>query len=210
MRMGRPPGPGPPPQPPDWQPEQRRRPWLWRWRRNALRRREDLIEAWIILVLWIVVAVGGVFAGVLAGRATDDSLSRQRAERYSVSAVLTEDAPWSSAMAGGDGNHVRAQVRWVGPDGVTHTGRTLVDAGHQAGYKLKVWTDQHGRLAPAPPGTTEAALQSALMGGSAAVGFGGLTYVAGRGLRLGIDSRRAARWDKEWEAVEPYWGHRMG
>lgn len=209
MRTGRPPGPGPPAQPP---PEPRSgpsRPWLWRWRRNPLRRPVDLVEAWIILIVWVVVAVGGAFAGAVTAGATADSLHHQRAERHAVTARLTEDARDSAATAGEDGDHVRAKVRWTDPDGTTHTGITLVGKGHQAGYQLRVWTDQHGRLTHAPPGDAEVALQSVLMGGSAAVASGGLTYVAGRGVRLAIDHRRAAHWDKEWKAVEPWWAHRI-
>lgn len=186
------------------------RPGLWRWRRNPLRRREDIIEAWVILVVWVLVAVGGVFAGVLAARATDDTLSRQRTERHRVTAVLTEDAPWNAALAGQDGQRVRATVQWTGADGHTHTGRTFVEPGHHAGYRVKVWTDQHGRLTAAPASDAQVTLQSVLLGGSATVAFSGLTYVAGRAVRLGIDGHRSARWDKEWEAVEPHWGHRMG
>lgn len=32
---------------------------LWRWRRNPLRRREDVLEAWILLIVWLVVALAG-------------------------------------------------------------------------------------------------------------------------------------------------------
>ncbi len=210
MRTGRHSGSEPPPQPqPGPWPGRPRRPWLWRWHRNPLRRTLDLVEAWVILIAWIVVAVGGVFSGVVTARATEDTLHQQRADRHAVTAQLTEDTRWGTATAGDVGDHVRAKVRWTGPDGATHTGITLVDAGHQAGYPVRIWTDQHGKLTHAPPGDAEMALQSVLLGGAAAVACGGLTYVTGRGVRLGIDHRRAAHWDKEWEAVEPWWAHRM-
>ena len=151
-----------------------------------------------------------VLAGVVAAHATDDSLSRLRTERHQVTGQLTKDAPWSAATAGQDGDQVRAEVRWKDAGGAVHTGHTFVDAGHHAGYHVRIWTDQHGKLADAPPGDLEVALQSALLGGSAAVAFGGITYLAGRGVRAVIDSRRAVHWDKEWEAGEPWWGHRMG
>ena len=211
MYTGRPPGPGPPPEPGPG-PRSRRapRPGLWRWRRNPLRRPEDIIEAWIIVLVWIVAVVGGAIAGTLSAHATEDALARQRAERHHVTAQLIEDAPRSSAISGQDGEKVRAAVRWTGPDGDTHTGHTLVEPGHHAGYRFKVWADRHGQLTTSPPGAAESTVQTVLLGGSAGAAFCGLTYLAGRGVRLGIDRHRAARWDKEWEVVEPHWGHRMG
>ncbi|GHH72675.1 hypothetical protein GCM10018793_10080 [Streptomyces sulfonofaciens] len=189
---------------------QRPKPWLWRWRSNPLRRREDVVEAWIILIVWIVVAVGGALVGVFAARATDRTLADQRAERHSVTAVLSKDAPSAQGVAGGDNSRVRAEVHWTGPDGSRHTGHTMVDAGHRAGSEVRVWTDRQGELTSAPAGGTEAAMQAVLLGGSAAVFFSGVTYAAGRGVRLRLDAVRAAHWDKEWEDVEPRWRHRMG
>lgn len=37
---------------------------LWRWRRNPLRLRSDLVEAWIMLVTWVFALVGGLLAGL--------------------------------------------------------------------------------------------------------------------------------------------------
>jgi hypothetical protein len=178
-------------------------------RRSALRRREDVVEAWLALVVWVVVVVGGVVAGIVTGSATDAALERQRTEHRPVAAVLTRDARWNSAVTGQDGEHVRAPIRWTGPDGAVHTGYTLVDPGHRAGDHVTVWEDDRtGALSRPPPGGTAAALQSVLMGGGATVAFSGLGYAAGRGLRFGLDRRRAALWEKEWAAVEPRW-HRM-
>ncbi|GHJ42317.1 hypothetical protein [Streptomyces sp. TS71-3] len=209
MRRGMPPRPPPGPGPDDSQ-ALRRRAWLWRWRSNPLRRREDLIEAWIILIVWIVVAVGGAFVGMLAARATEGTLAQQRSDRHSVSATLSQDAPASPAATGGNDSRVRAQVHWTAPDGSQHNGRTMVEPGHQAGQHVKIWTDQHGKITSPPAGPGESALQAVLLGGSAAVFFSGVTYAAGRGVRLRVDAVRARHWDKEWEDVEPRWRHRMG
>lgn len=54
---------------------------LWRWRSNPLRRRDDVLEAWLVLAVWALIAVGGTLAGVLTARAADDVFAQQRAER---------------------------------------------------------------------------------------------------------------------------------
>ena len=41
---------------------------LWRWRRNPLRRRSDLVEAWAGLATAVAVGVGAPLAGCSAGR----------------------------------------------------------------------------------------------------------------------------------------------
>lgn len=31
---------------------------FWRWRSNPLRRHDDIVEAWIVLAVWAVIAIG--------------------------------------------------------------------------------------------------------------------------------------------------------
>ncbi|MEV5007216.1 hypothetical protein [Streptomyces sp. NPDC055692] len=64
-----------------------RRP-LWRWRSNPMRRREDVIEGWVLLATWAVIAVGAPLAGVVVGQATADGLAQQQVERHPATAVL--------------------------------------------------------------------------------------------------------------------------
>ena len=39
---------------------------MWRWRRSPLRRRCDLVEAWVVLAGWVIALVCGVVAGLAA------------------------------------------------------------------------------------------------------------------------------------------------
>lgn len=65
---------------------------LWRWRRNPLRRRSDVVEAWVIVVGWVFALVCGLLVGLVAADAVERDTEGQREERRQVSAVLVEDA----------------------------------------------------------------------------------------------------------------------
>ncbi|MFD7476457.1 hypothetical protein ACFV8Z_31005 [Streptomyces sp. NPDC059837] len=101
---------------------------LWRWRSNPLRRHDDVVEAWIVLAVWLVIAIGGILTGLLTAHAADASFARLRHERHSVQAVVVS-ATTPTAGIGADTpyDRVRATVRWTATDGSTHTGRALVD-----------------------------------------------------------------------------------
>lgn len=182
---------------------------LWRWRSNPLRRRDDVIEAWIVLAVWAVIAVGGTVVGLVTAHAADEVFARQRAERHSVPAVLVAGSP--RAVAGwGTVARVQATVRWTAPDGTDRTGQTPVDVGLKAGTRVDVWQDDRGRLTTAPTGTTGAALESAVLGTVAAGALAGLTLGAAAAVRWRLNRRRIDEWGREWDLVGPRWGHKTG
>lgn len=183
---------------------------LWRWRSNPLRRREDVVEAWLVLAVWLLAVVGGTAAGVVAGRAADESFVRQRGERQSVAAVLTENVPGPSRSGGIAVDQRLADVRWTASDGSAHTGLTLVTAGLKAGTQVVVWHDARDRLVPRPPSATGGVAESVALGVFAAGALTGLVCAAGAAARCGLDRRRFESWDREWSLVGPKWGHRTG
>ncbi|MET7480405.1 hypothetical protein ABZT17_39555 [Streptomyces sp. NPDC005648] len=183
-----------------------RRP-LWRWRRNPLRRHEDLVEAWIVLAVWVLVTLGGAVAGLVTGHAAADELARQRTERHPVRAVLAGDATGTATGGGGD-DRVLARVSWTGSDGRTHGGRTLVPAGDRAGARVVVWLDGRGALTNEPTGPVEAGFEAALLGAAAALAVGCTAVGAGLTARWWLDRRRLDEWGREWERVGPHWSHR--
>ncbi|MFD8725801.1 hypothetical protein ACFV2H_49720 [Streptomyces sp. NPDC059629] len=182
---------------------------LWRWRNNPLWRRRDIVEAWIVLATWTVVAVGGTVTGLVTAHAADEMFARQRTERHSVRAVVLNDVPHSTGTLGGTDRRP-ASVRWTTPDGSTRTDRTLVSTGLKAGAKVTVWQDSQGRLAHAPTGSTKSAVESGFLGTAAALAFAGLVFGAGAVARWRLDCRRFEEWDREWDLVGPRWGHKTG
>lgn len=181
---------------------------LWRWRGNPLRRRDDIVEAWVVLAVWAVVLAGGTLAGLVTSHTAEEVFARQRAERHSVRAVLRADVPASATGAGG--TRALAPISWTAPDGATHTDNTLVGRGQKAGAEVVVWLDGRGELAIEPPSPTEAAIEAGVLGTAAALGLAGTAFGAGALVRWRLDRRRIDRWGREWDLVGPRWGHKTG
>ncbi|WP_405776688.1 hypothetical protein [Streptomyces sp. NBC_01538] len=188
----------------------RKRKWLWRWRNNPLRRRDDIVEAWIVLAVWAVVAVGGTVTGLLTTHAALDVFAHQRADRQTVRAVLLDDVRRATVARGGSTDGRMTSVSWMTPEGATRTGRTLVDTGLKAGAHVTVWQDGQGRLTAAPPTTEEATIESGSLGIAAAASFAGLAFGTGAVVRWRLERRRIDQWGLEWELVGPRWGHKTG
>jgi len=183
---------------------------LWRWRSNPLRRRDDIVEAWIVLAVWAVIAVGGAVVGLVTARAADEAFAQQRAERHSVRAVLLTDAPSPVSAVKGTSGRTVAKVRWTAPDGSTRTAGTLVDAGLKAGTGLVVWQDDRGRLTTEPTDPTDAAVEAGFLGATAALALAATAFGAGAAARWRLDQRRIDQWGREWDLVGPRWGHKTG
>ncbi|MFI0960762.1 hypothetical protein ACH4S8_05015 [Streptomyces sp. NPDC021080] len=176
---------------------------LWRWRDNPLRRRDDIIEAWVVLAVWIVFVVGGTVAGLVTARAADDVFARQRADRQPVRALVLHDVPLTATPTRGSTGRLMTTVRWTAADGSTRTARTLVNPGTTAGSAVTVWQDGRGRLTSAPPTSTRAAFESGALGTAAAAALAGLAFGGGAVARRRLDRHRIDAWDREWDLVGP-------
>ncbi|MGC0335881.1 Rv1733c family protein [Streptomyces sp. SLBN-8D4] len=187
-----------------------RRTRCWRRRSNPLRRRDDILEAWIVLTVWAVVAVGGTIAGLVTAHAADEVFAQQRAERRPVHAVLVSDASKRTSTIRSSSDKALVRVRWTAPDGSIHTDHTLVDSGLSAGTGLVVWQDSYGRLVTAPPDTAKAGVEAGVLGALAGLAFTGAVHAAGAVARWRLDQRRIDAWGPEWDLVGPQWSHRTG
>ncbi|MGW4275200.1 DUF3592 domain-containing protein [Streptomyces seoulensis] len=182
---------------------------LWRWRSNPLRRHDDVVEAWIILVMWVLVLVGGAIVWTVTYRAADREFAWQRADRHVAEAVLLTDAA-TGVSSVSDSTRAPAKVRWAAPDGTVHTARTLVPSGLPAGARVTVWQDGRGTLTAAPAKPAEAHSEAALFGTGASLGFAGLAYGTAALARWRLDRRRCERWGEEWDRVGPRWDQKTG
>jgi hypothetical protein len=177
-------------------------------RSNPLRRHDDIVEAWIVLVMWAVVLVGGALAGLVTAHAADEVFAAQRTERHSVRAVLLTDTPPASSTTGGARDLIKAKVRWTTADGTRRTGNALVDTGQKAGTKVVVWLDSAGNFTIEPVSSKEATLESAVLGLTAALAFAGVAFGTGAVARYRLDQRRISSWGTEWQLVGPTWGRK--
>ncbi|MGQ4386241.1 hypothetical protein ACN6LB_004235 [Streptomyces sp. SAS_270] len=169
-----------------------------------MRRRDDVVEGWVVLGVWTAIAVGAPFVGTVCAHSTEDAFARQRADRHPVQAVLMDNTS-SPVRAGWEGTRVRATVRWTA-DGTTRTDRTMLDAGHRVGSEVKVWVNGQGRLVTRPPSATESSVQADALGLLAATAFAAPVYAGGRVLRRQLDRRRIDEWGRAWDRVGPQWG----
>ncbi|MFF7356416.1 hypothetical protein ACFZA1_27775 [Streptomyces filipinensis] len=184
---------------------------LWRWRSNPLRRHEDVVEAWVVLTVWVVVALAGTFAALATARSAEHEFAGQRAHRHAVRAVLLADAPHDVRADRQTDGRVRGSVRWTAPDSTPRSGQTLVDGGLKAGASVTVWQDDQGRLTLSQPtGRNEGHVEAALFGAAAALAVAAPVFGAGAVARARLDRRRMARWDQEWDSVGPRWGPKTG
>ncbi|WP_052863312.1 Rv1733c family protein [Streptomyces niger] len=184
----------------------------WRWRRCPLRRRWDVLDAWLGLLTALALILGVPAAGLSAGLATYGSQRTERAEQLAERRTLTgrllEPVPADPSTTGFAAgiDRVPAKVRWTGPDGRRHTGTVDVEPGTRKGAAVPVWTHPDGRLAD-PPMTTA---QAADDGVAAGLGTGmalGLAVLAVRwGGRRYLDRVRLAGWEREWARIGPRWG----
>ncbi|MFF9020392.1 Rv1733c family protein [Streptomyces eurythermus] len=182
----------------------------WRWRRNPLRRRSDVVEAWTVLLVTVLLCVAaplvGVFAGVHAHDQARALAAAQRAERHEVRAVVVGDpAERPSAPQGDRRQAYRAQIRWTEPGKGVRTAWAQVPAGARAGEPVSVWFDSRGRSV-APPPSEVAVWQHAVTVGLCAAGGTATAVYLGRLIQRRIALRhRLAEWEREWERTGPRW-----
>ncbi|AKN75616.1 MULTISPECIES: Rv1733c family protein [Streptomyces] len=182
----------------------------WRWRRNPLRRRSDVVEAWTVLVVAVLLFVVAPLVGVAAGLHAHDEAralaAKQRAERHQVRAVVIGDAPERASEVQSDRRHpYRAQVRWSEPGKGVRTAWARVPAGTRAGEPVSVWFDSRGRNVAPPPDDVAVWQHAVTMGLCAAGGTAAVVFL-GHAVERRIALRhRLAEWEREWNRTGPRW-----
>ncbi|MGC2999960.1 hypothetical protein ACPF8X_16720 [Streptomyces sp. G35A] len=198
----------PPAQPPPGPPP---RPLLWRWRRNPLRRRTDVLQAWLgLAVLLAVLAVAPVAAVLVADAARhhyEDTARHQNLTRHETAATLTRDAPRHPEPGSDEERNTRypAEVRFVTREGRTRTTRTEVPPGLPAGNQVRIWVTADGEVTEAP--LTREQIHSRSMGWAllAAVGVALAGSAAHAVTALVLLRRNLAGWAAAWAETAPRW-----
>ncbi|WP_326600319.1 Rv1733c family protein [Streptomyces sp. NBC_01803] len=185
---------------------------LWRWRRNPLRRRSDIAEAWLGLATGLVIAVGAPLAGAATTIGTAHVMLAPGADLNETAALVTGSAD-EAGGAGADADTVGypahgrevVTVDWTTPNGTTGTGSAWADADAEPGDRVTVWLDDTGGLREPPVATTTAWAAGVLLGASAAAGFCLMAVATRAGLQNRLDTRRTAAWERAWAEVAPGW-----
>ncbi|WP_405818120.1 hypothetical protein OG705_02800 [Streptomyces sp. NBC_00838] len=190
---------------------------LRRWRHNPLRRRTDLVEAWVAFGALVLMLLAAPAIGWMSGAATDEAFGRtiraQHEDRHRTHAqvvrLTTAPArlmydPETSAERG-SGRPVIA--KWTAPDGSRHTETVRsAPATVRPGETFPVWTDRGGQLTQRPTDPTTARTHAVLAGLGVAA-LGALLVEAARRLVVRqLNRRRYARLDLAWAQAGPDWG----
>ncbi|MDQ8705611.1 hypothetical protein RCO28_24390 [Streptomyces sp. LHD-70] len=192
----------PPPQQPPRGP-------LWRWRRHPLRRRSDLVQAWISLGLLIAVLAATPAAMLLAHdtahRHYTDAARHEARTRQQTTAVLLYDVPSHPEPGSDEAKAARypVEVRFTDPQGRVRTGRTDAQPQLSAGSRIQVWAGTDGRIADPPMTVGQVRSGSAWWAVAAAVAVP-LTGALAHGVthRL-LQRRNLAAWDAAWARTAP-------
>ncbi|MFJ2236439.1 hypothetical protein [Streptomyces sp. NPDC087859] len=182
----------------------------WRWRRNPLRRRSDVVEAWTVLAVAVLLLVAAPLAGVgAAGWARSEAqatAASQRAERHSVRAEVVGVDPGSPATMQGARQHTYlTTVRWTEPGGNERTATARVPGGTRDGDVVEVWFDSRGRNVKPPPDGFSVWQYTLTMGACATGGAAALILLGRAAVRHVSTRHRLAEWEEEWARTEPEW-----
>ncbi|MBV1939145.1 hypothetical protein KUF83_21665 [Streptomyces sp. BV286] len=184
---------------------------LWRWRRNPLRRRTDLVQAWIALGLFLAVLAATPAAMILVGdtayRHYRETARQQTATREYIPAVLVHDAPRHPEPGSDEAKKTRypVTVRFTDSQGHTRTAQADVEPALTAGSTVRVWVDGEGRIT-GPPLTAEQvrtrAMSCAVLTAMTVPLLGAAAYAyANRRL----ERHNFAQWDAAWAQTAPPW-----
>ncbi|MFI0237866.1 hypothetical protein [Streptomyces sp. NPDC016845] len=197
--------------PPAHPPEELERVLLWRWRRNPLRRRADLAQAWIAVGLFLTVLAATPAAMLLVGdtvhRRLTEAARHQTATGHDTFAELLHDAPRHPEPGSDEAKEARypVTVRFTDPQGDIRTAKTDVEPALTAGSTVRVWVDAAGKITDAP--LTAAQVRDRAMGRvvitAIAVPFFALAVYAYVDRRL--ERYNLARWDAAWARTAPGW-----
>jgi hypothetical protein len=176
--------------------------------RNPLRRRSDVVAAWLLPAAVVAfLALCPLVYGLTGMRVRADNAVQQRADLSGrmVTAVLLQAAPGAAQSDNGANTWtVWTRARWTF-GGRPRTGYVPVTSGTSAGARVLVYLDRSGRVQPLP--LTRAELSDRVVADSSycmaaiTVMLAGLAFLASRVL----DRRRLAGWQTEWLAVGPRW-----
>jgi hypothetical protein len=184
--------------------------WLSRrlgWDRNPLRRRADRVEAAVVTGLLAGFLIGAPILAVVAGRMTDASeLRRQYSERSWRQVPATLLVSPAMVVAPGFGStDAWVPARWTAPDHRIRRGLVELDTAAGAGQQVRVWTDAAGRLTGPPVSRQAVQLDVTLAVLIAPAALAVALLVTAGSARLVLNRRRAADWERAWDAIGPRW-----
>jgi hypothetical protein len=179
---------------------------------NPLRRRSDIIEAWLAPAAVVVFLVlSPLVAGLAAMGVQADNAAAQHVQQswHPVSAVLLRAAPGPQYSDNGANTWTEWEPASWTAGGHHYTGSIPVLAGSRAGSTQTVWLDSGGHVRA--PAMNKAELGGAIGTGIllAVAALAVVVAVATRLARWILDRKRIASWESGWLSVGPRWSHQV-
>lgn len=177
---------------------------------NPLRRRSDVIAAWLtpvaVLIFIALIPVAATVTSSLS-HAQNAAVARQMPTWNVVQGRLLRSAPGPAQTDhGGNLWNEVVPARWTF-QGRQYAGEVPVLAGSRAGDLHKVYLNNSGQVQTPPLNSSQLAdrtdtITFIVVGVLAMVVF----VLKGIARRI-LDSRRIAAWESDWLAVGPRWSH---
>jgi hypothetical protein len=175
---------------------------------NPLRRRSDLIEAWLLpAVIAAFVALGPLAAGAASAWVHAGNAAARQAQRswHRVPAVLLAAAPGPMMSDNGANSWVTwTPARWTA-GGRPHSGKVPAAAGTRAGATVPVWVDRAGNVQTPPLTADQVRDRVAVAASLALAALAVLLACLAAGVRRVLDRRRLAAWEAAWLSAGPLW-----
>jgi hypothetical protein len=183
------------------------------WDRNPLRRRGDLIAAWLLPAAIAVFLILGTVAALVIGSwlRADNAAAQRYADQHwqEVTGRLTQAAPGpAQADNGANDWSVPTLANWTW-DGRRYTGTVPAIAGSMVNSPVTVFLDRTGRVQTPPLSPTQLGgrileTRVVILAMLALL----LTFVTGAVYGT-LDRRRVNSWEAEWDVVEPQWTRKV-
>jgi hypothetical protein len=178
---------------------------------NPLRRRSDVIEAWLLpAVVAVFLVLGPLLVGAASAWVRNESVAAQQAQRswHRVTAVLLQAVPGPLMSDNGANSWVTWTPALWTAGGRPQVGQVPAESGTSAGSKVPVWLDRAGNVQTPPLTAGQArdrAILAAVVALTALAVFLAALAMIGRWL---LDRRRLAGWATAWLSVGPQWSRR--
>ncbi|MEV0489768.1 hypothetical protein AB0I23_06925 [Streptomyces atratus] len=161
------------------------------------------------MVFTLVAVFCGVVVGIKIWDADSVSAQQEARHRHQVTATTVSKAEDRPPARFAGASEATARAVWRYPAATPHTDTIVVSPHTPVGRTVTLWVDDSGRISAAPPSRGERIVQAAAAGACA---MGVVALSAGMVVRLRlrrVETRSLARWDEEWELVEPRWSGRL-
>lgn len=174
---------------------------------NPLRRRADLIAAWLAPgVIAVFVLLGPLAAVGASVWVHADAAAARRVEQswHRASAVLLQPAPGLFLGNGPNSWMIWTRARWQ-LAGRTATGLVPAQTGTPKGARVPVWLNRAGTVQPPPLTAPQVSYRATLASATAVLALAVLLCCLGLIGRWELDRRRLAAWESAWRSVGPHW-----